>query len=75
LKVQGDGRPRLTIDPLAINTINEFESYVWQENKEMPVDADNHSISAIGYLAVWLFLDEVQMSSVEYNRVKIGPDY
>ena len=75
LKVQGDGKPRLTIDPSCVNTINEFESYVWQENKEMPVDADNHSISAAGYLASWLFLEEVQMSRVVYNQYKIGPDY
>lgn len=75
LKVQGDKRPRLTIDPSCVNTINEFESYVWQENKEMPVDADNHSISGIGYLASWLFLEEVQMSRVVYNQYKIGPDY
>lgn len=50
LKVAGDGKPRLTIDPSCINTINEFESYVFKPGKDMPEDKDNHSMDAIRYL-------------------------
>jgi len=75
LKVQGDGRPRMTIDPSCVNTINEFESYVWQDNKEAPVKENDHSIDSVGYLATWLFLQEVTMQRVMFNDYKIGPDY
>lgn len=50
LVVQGDGRPRLTVSAKCVNTINEFESYVWKPEKDVPVDADNHSLGAIRYL-------------------------
>lgn len=58
LKVQGDNRPRLTIDPSCVCTINEFESHIWSANKsdgtprpkDTPLDKDNHSIAAIRYL-------------------------
>ena len=50
LKVQGDGKPRLTVDPSCVNTINEFESYVWKPAKDVPVDADNHALGALRYL-------------------------
>lgn len=52
LKVQGDGRPRLTIDPSCINTINEFESYVWQDGKDQPVKQSDHAMDALRYLIV-----------------------
>jgi phage terminase large subunit len=51
LKVQHDGKPRLTVDPSCVETINEFESYVWRAEKDIPVDADNHSLGALRYLA------------------------
>ena len=51
LKVAADGRPRLTIDPSCVETINEFESYVWKAEKDVPVDADNHAVGALRYLA------------------------
>lgn len=50
LKVQPDGKPRLTVDPSCINTINEFESYVWMKNRDEPIDAHNHSLGAVRYL-------------------------
>jgi phage terminase large subunit len=52
LLVCRDGRPRLTIDPSCKETINEFESHVWQPDKpkDVPIDRDNHSIAALRYL-------------------------
>jgi PBSX family phage terminase large subunit len=32
----------------------EFESYCWKDGKEIPVDADNHCIDALGYLLHYL---------------------
>ena len=49
LKVQGDGRPRLTVDPSCINTINEFESYVWKPGKDEPVKDNDHAMDALRY--------------------------
>ena len=42
LKVQGDSKPRLTVDPSCVNTINEFESYVWKPGKDEPVKENDH---------------------------------
>jgi len=50
LKVQGDGRSRLTVHPACINTINEFESYQWKPEKDVPIDAHNHSLGCLRYL-------------------------
>lgn len=50
LKIQGDGKPRLTIDPACVNTINEFESYVWKPDKDEPVKEFDHAMDAIRYL-------------------------
>lgn len=50
LKVQGDNKPRLTIDPACINTINEFESYIWEEGKDVPKKKNDHAMDAIRYL-------------------------
>jgi phage terminase large subunit len=37
----------------SVNTIKEFRSYKWQENKpNVPVDFNNHSIDAIRYVAL-----------------------
>lgn len=51
LKVQADGRARLTVDPSCVNTINEFESYVWKPGKDEPVKKDDHAMDALRYLA------------------------
>lgn len=53
LVVQGDGRPRLTVDPSCTNTIREFESYEWKPGtdrlKDEPRDANNHAMDALRY--------------------------
>jgi phage terminase large subunit len=51
LKVQGDGLPRLSVDPSCINTINEFESYVWKPEKDEPVKENDHAMDAIRYFS------------------------
>lgn len=49
LIVQGDGLPRLTVDPSCVNTINEFESYVWKPEKDEPVKENDHALDALRY--------------------------
>ena len=49
LKVQGDGRPRLTVDPGCVETINEFESYVWKPEKDEPIKENDHAMDALRY--------------------------
>lgn len=49
LKIQGDGLPRLTVDPSCVNTINEFESYQWKPEKDEPVKENDHAMDAIRY--------------------------
>ena len=50
LKVQGDGLPRLTIDPSCENTINDFESRVWKPEKDEPKKENDHGTDAYEYL-------------------------
>lgn len=50
LKIQGDKRPRLTIDPSCVNTINDFESRVWKPEKDEPVKENDHGTDAYEYL-------------------------
>lgn len=54
LKVQGDGKARLTVDPSCVNTINEFESYIWKPDKDEPVKENDHAMDAIRYLMIGL---------------------
>ena len=49
LAVAGDGRPRLTVEPSCVETINEFESYVWKPEKDEPVKEHDHAMDAIRY--------------------------
>jgi PBSX family phage terminase large subunit len=72
LKVQGDGRPRLTIEPDCVNVINEFESYIWKPGKDEPVDANNHAIGGLRYAVHWLFAGEIEVSRVVYDPPQIG---
>lgn len=51
LKVAGDGLPRLTVDPSCVNTINEFESYIWKPEKDEPMKENDHSMDALRYFA------------------------
>lgn len=60
LKVQGDGRPRLTIDPACVNLIGEMESYAWRRtsagvSKDEPEKMFDHGPDALRYLStVWI---------------------
>lgn len=54
LKKQGDGRPRLTIDPSCTDFINEAESYVWKPEKDVPVKENDHASDAYRYLLDYL---------------------
>ena len=49
LKVQGDGRPRLTVDPSATNLIAEFESYMWKDGADVPLKKFDHALDAMRY--------------------------
>jgi PBSX family phage terminase large subunit len=46
----GDGKPRLTIDPSCVNLTNEFESYCWRPEKDVPVKEFDHALDALRYL-------------------------
>lgn len=57
LKVQGDGRPRLTISANCTNLISEFESYTWKRTpagivKDEPEKEFDHALDALRYFAV-----------------------
>src|SRR5574343_599291 len=62
LMIQGDGLPRLTVNPDCKNTINEFESYIWKPNKDEPVKENDHAMDAIRY--GYLGLDAGRVSAV-----------
>lgn len=51
LSKAGDGLPRLTFDPSCVNCQNEFESYVWRPEKDVPVKEHDHTSDALRYLA------------------------
>jgi phage terminase large subunit len=54
LQVAGDGRPRLTVAPTCVNTIAEFESYVWKEGRagmrDEPEKVNDHAMDALRYV-------------------------
>ena len=54
LQVAGDGRPRLTVSPQCVNTIAEFESYVWKEGRagmrDEPEKMNDHAMDALRYV-------------------------
>jgi phage terminase large subunit len=75
LKVCGDGRPRLTVEPTCVNVVNEFESYIWKSGKDEPVKENDHSLDALRYAILWLLAGEVEQSEIIYSPVKIGPDW
>lgn len=60
LALAGDGRPRLTVDPSCVNTIAEFETYVWAQDRDgkaldKPVKENDHAMDAARYLVAALF--------------------
>jgi phage terminase large subunit len=71
LKVQGDGKPRLTVDPACENLINEFQSYVWRPEKDVPVKEFDHALDALRYLHDVLAVPTGAISSVD--DLVLGP--
>ncbi len=53
LAKQGDGLPRLSVDPSCINTVREFETYEWKKGahglRDVPLDMNNHALDALRY--------------------------
>ena len=68
LKVAGDDKPRLTVDPSCVNAINEMESYQWREGKDEPQKDNDHFCDAIRYLSAALGGD---VGPIEYQRVNL----
>jgi PBSX family phage terminase large subunit len=59
LKIQGDGKPRYTVDPGCYNVINEKESYTWKItaagiSKDEPIKENDHANDAERYLDDYL---------------------
>lgn len=65
LAVQGDGRPRLTIDPRCVSVAHEFATYEWRtrpgagkaddaERIDEPRKESDHHMDAIRYLVLYL---------------------
>jgi phage terminase large subunit len=62
LSVAGDGLPRETVDPSCVNTINEYESYIWKKtaagiSKDEPQKENDHTKDARRYLEVLISTD------------------
>ncbi len=72
LAVKGDGRPRLTIDPSCVNVQNEFESYKWKPEKDMPEKEDDHAMDALRYLADFLKLPTGAINDRTISQIKVG---
>jgi phage terminase large subunit len=50
----GDGKPRLTVSPACVETLNEIDVYAWMtrpdgSDKDKPLDRDNHAMDALRY--------------------------
>lgn len=64
LAIDGDGEPRLTIDPSCVNLIREMESYRWKTNrasmdengqyKDEPVKENDHAMDALRYATAYI---------------------
>jgi phage terminase large subunit len=54
LKKQGDGKPRFTMDPSCTEFQNEMESYVWKDEKDVPVKEFDHANDGYRYLLDYL---------------------
>lgn len=67
LEVQGDGRPRLTIDPSCVNLVNEMESYVWRPEKDVPVKENDHAVDALRYLSDALLTELKNPTGAHYE--------
>lgn len=54
-----DGRPRYSLEPHCSNHLLEFESYVWDEEKDRPVKELDHSMDAARYGVYYLDKDKI----------------
>lgn len=68
LVVQGDGRPRLTVDPDCKSVIHEFEMYSWKDGKDEPKKEDDHACFIAGTLV------ETKRGLIPIETVRAG-DY
>jgi hypothetical protein len=55
-----------------VNTINEFESYIWKPGKDEPVKENDHALDALRYLSHWLYGEEIVQRQVIYQPARIG---
>jgi len=69
LKVAGDGKPRLTIDPDAINTLSEAGAYEWEGGargpKDRPKKENDHAMDALRYAVMGLNLPAATLAVQE----------
>jgi len=77
MKVQKDGRPRLTFEPHFSEAIMEEESYSWDEKKDAPVKAMDHFQDQKRYVVCYLDGDRInpeihslEEEASEMKRVK-----
>ncbi len=51
LRVLGDGKPYMTVNPACVNLIKEFSAYRWKDKgiKEEPVKEADHALDALRY--------------------------
>lgn len=58
LRVQGDGLPRLTVEPTCVNVQREVETYEWRERSgvriDEPIKAHDHALDALRYAVRYL---------------------
>lgn len=54
LAIQGDGRPRLTVDPECSRCVEEFQSYAYKPGEDRPIKLMDHAMDAIRYVCMHL---------------------
>lgn len=67
LAIDGQGVPRLTIDPSCTELIRELESLTWNEKTGKPRDGDDHAADALRY--------GVMAADLPAQEVYIGGDW
>ncbi|NMC34212.1 MAG: hypothetical protein GYA36_17395 [Veillonellaceae bacterium] len=64
-----DDPPRLTVSPLCVETINEFESYCWRPGEvDVPLDMYDHTMDALRYFVSWLQAGDMQLIQLQDGR-------
>jgi phage terminase large subunit len=71
LVVRGDGLPGLTVEPDCIETISEYEAYVWARDKhgeplDKPLKENDHAMDAARYGALGATVVQDSFSVLEY---------